>query len=46
MYPSPEGMVRADEINHRGQNNIQVDKNINWDRVAYLRKGNSKDHEK
>ena len=45
-YPSPEAGLRHEEAVHRGPHSYQVEKNINWERLAYLRKGNSKEHEK
>jgi hypothetical protein len=45
VYPSPEA-PRMEELNYRGGSPMQMDKNINLERLAYLRKGSSKDHEK
>lgn len=44
MYPSPEALGRGEE-GHR-QQPPQQGREINWDRLAHLRKGSSKDHEK
>jgi hypothetical protein len=40
-----EGRPEEDRFQQRGSN-LQLDKNINWERLAHLRKGSSKDQTK